>query len=200
MWDTEAQFKIFWIRSLTETETNESYRALEKELIPEKFEINVRSIMENDALIVNLPSFLVTKTNIRLGKWPLREKFEYHLVRQCLKVYPYVYSYIKDSYLFPKFNEKLAAFLETGQLGKLVKEKYNLNAPEASPATLIEGEPRPYSLNDLQLPFFSLIIGLFFSALVYIAEMVMQDFENAVIFRQFRRFKLHLLSKKLIRA
>ncbi|CAH0387345.1 unnamed protein product [Bemisia tabaci] len=165
-----------------------------RDYVPEKFVRNVHVIMENDAFVAGLQASLSSGTRVVLRKWQFHEKFEYHLVAERLKVRPYFHSFMKNSFLVEKFNRKMAQFLESGHVSKAYDSDFP-NAPEAAPPLPKEEDPRPYSLNDLQLPFFSLLLGLFSSLLVFIAEMVMEDFENVFVFRQLRRFK-NFLTKK----
>ncbi|CAH0387213.1 unnamed protein product [Bemisia tabaci] len=165
-----------------------------RDYVPEKFVKNVHVIMENDAFVAALQASLSSGTRVVRRLWLFPEKFEYHLVSERLKVRPYFHAFLKNSFLFEKFNVKMAQFLESGHVSKAYDSDF-LDAPEAAPPPPKEEDPRPYSLNDLQLPFFSLLLGLFSSLLVFIAEMVIEDFESVFVFRQLSRFK-NFLTKK----
>ncbi|CAH0382868.1 unnamed protein product [Bemisia tabaci] len=168
-------------------------------LVSEKFAKNLRVIFENDAVLVDLPHSLRSETDIVMKRWPLWETFEYHVVEECLKTYPSIFSFQKNSFLFPAFNKRVAQFLETGNFQPHSAENYHnlFDVYDTAPPT--DDEPRPYTLNDLQLPFICLVAGLVLSFIAFSAEMVMEDFENALVFRQLRILKNYLLTMKLIR-
>ncbi|CAH0391315.1 unnamed protein product [Bemisia tabaci] len=169
--------------------------------ISEQFTKNVHAIMEEDAFLVSLPRTLSRSGNrIILLKWPNKEKFEYHLVPECLKSNSHFFTFLKNSILFDAYNRKTAQFLEAGLIGKTFEpSRYQFDQPEAAPPPPKDNEPRPYGLNDLQLPFLSLVLGLLLSLVVFITEIVVEDFENVAVFRQLRHFKKYLSAKKLIR-
>ncbi|CAH0383771.1 unnamed protein product [Bemisia tabaci] len=167
--------------------------------VDEEFEKNIQAIMENDAFLVTLPLTLNSGNRFVLDGWPLKEKVEFHLVAECLRVHPYSNQFLKNSFLFDKYNERMVRFFESGH----VKKVYELDlhqGPQAAHPTLEDEEPRPYSLNDLQLPIISLVLGLILSLLIFVAEMVVEDFENSYVFRLSRRFKNYLSSKTVIWA
>ncbi|CAH0382873.1 unnamed protein product [Bemisia tabaci] len=164
-------------------------------LVSEQFANNFRVFLENDAFLVDLPYSLRSESRVVTKWWPLWETFEYHVVEECLKTYPTIFSFLKNSFLFPAFNKKITQFLETGLIKAISGKKNSYQGMKAAAASSSDEEPRPYSLNDLQLPFLCLVAGLFLSFVVFSAEMMMEDFENTFVFRQFRRFKNYLLKK-----
>ncbi|CAH0382874.1 unnamed protein product [Bemisia tabaci] len=168
-------------------------------LVSEQFAKNLRVILENDAFLVDLPYSLRSETRVVTKRWPLQwESYEYHLVKECLKTYPTIFSFLKNSFIFPAFNKKMAQSLETGHLKASSRINTVNIGMEAAAAYSSDEEPRPYSLNDLQLPFLCLVAGLVLSFLVFSAEMMMDDFKNSAAFRQLRRFKNYLLTNKYI--
>ncbi|CAH0382851.1 unnamed protein product [Bemisia tabaci] len=196
---------IYHIRAETENinvslewETGSSNREIA--LVSEQFEKNLGVILQNDAFLVDLPHSLRSETDIVIKRWPLWETFEYQVVEECLKTYPSIFSSLKNSFLFSAFNKRTAQFLETGHFKSHFAETYHTSGTtviyEAAPPK--DDEPRPYTLNDLQLPFLCLVAGLVLSFSVFSAEMMMEDFENALVFRQLRHFKNYLLTIKLM--
>ncbi|CAH0392000.1 unnamed protein product [Bemisia tabaci] len=179
---------------------NETGYDSEPAMILEQFTKNVHAIMEEDAFLVSLPRSLDRSGNkIILTRWPAEKKVEYHLVPECLKSNSYFFTFMKNSFWFDAFNRKAAQFLETGLVGKTFEHIQFIDQPEVAPPPPKEDEPRPYSLNDLQLPFLSLVLGLLLSLIVFVAEMVVEDFENVAVIRKLRHFKKYLFVKKLIR-
>ncbi|CAH0776486.1 unnamed protein product [Bemisia tabaci] len=166
-------------------------------VVSEEFVKNLHVMLENDAFLVTLPHSLGSESRVVVTRWPLKEKFEYHVVKECLRTYPFIFSYLKNSYLFRAFNEKTSQFLETGHHLPFSGRKDSLNVMDSAP--LEDEDPRPYNLNDLQLPFLCLVAGLFLSLVVFSAEMVMEDFENASLFRKLRHLKNYWLSIKYFR-
>ncbi|CAH0394251.1 unnamed protein product [Bemisia tabaci] len=166
-------------------------------IISKEFEKSMHVILENDAFLVELTHSLRSQTRIVVTRWPLQEKIEYHVVKECLRTYPFMFSFLKNSYLFRAFNEKTAQFLETGHHIPFSGRQNTLDVMDSAHPK--DEGPRPYSLNDLQLPFLCLVVGLVLSFVVFSAEMVMEDFENALVFRKLRLFKNYLLSIKYIK-
>ncbi|CAH0394372.1 unnamed protein product [Bemisia tabaci] len=130
----------------------------------EGFVKNLHAILENDALLIGFPRSLITQ-NRMISKFEpyLPDEFYYHLVAERLKTFPCVFTFLKNSFLFHAFNRKTVQFLETGIASKILSlnEEFSI-VPQIAPPSLESTEPRPYSLNDLQLPFFSLVFLRFF--------------------------------------
>ncbi|CAH0382871.1 unnamed protein product [Bemisia tabaci] len=167
-------------------------------LVSEQFAENLRVMSENDAFLVDLPLSLRSETDVVIKRWPLWETFEYHVMEECLKTYPSVFSFQKNSFLFPAFNKKITQSMETGHFKAFFeKNNHTFDVYDAAPPK--DDEPRPYTLNDLQLPFLCLVAGLVLSFLVFSAEMMMEVSENGVFFDQCTHFKNYLLGKTCIR-
>ncbi|CAH0382869.1 unnamed protein product [Bemisia tabaci] len=169
----------------------------EMDLVSEEFAKNLRVFFENDAFLVYLPHSLKSETRVVTKRWPFRETIEFHVVEERLKTYPTIFSFLENSFFFPAFNKKIAQSLETGHF-KSIFGRNNLTYDAYYAAPPKDDEPRPYTLNDLQLPFICLVAGLVLSFLVFSAEMMMEVFEKGVVFRQSRRFKNYLLTKMYI--
>ncbi|CAH0382870.1 unnamed protein product [Bemisia tabaci] len=163
-------------------------------LVSEEFVKNLRFFFENDAFLVDLPHSLKSETRVVTKRWPFRETFEFHVVEERLKTYPTIFSFLENSFFFPAFNKKIAQSLETGHF-KSIFGRNNLTYDAYYAAPPKDDEPRPYTLNDLQLPFICLVAGLVLSFIVFSAEMTMEVFEKGVVFRQSRRVKNYLLTK-----
>ncbi|CAH0383616.1 unnamed protein product [Bemisia tabaci] len=151
---------------------------------------NIRSVLETDAFLVDVSDSVLSKSDIRM-KFFVLQKFENHLVRECLMAYPFSYSFLKNSFIFHRLNEVISRFLESGHFQKLMKVS-NMTDEEFEGVSLSEGddEPRPYDLNDLQIGFIALVVGLFLSCLVFAAETLYDNFENVAIFKLLRRILL----------
>ncbi|CAH0385129.1 unnamed protein product [Bemisia tabaci] len=154
----------------------------------EKFKENVQTILENDVFLVNMPGSFTSKNSIRMRVWYHPQKFEEHLVQECLMTHPVFFSFIKNSFLFDRFNQVISRLLESGHVKKFIEVSHHADERfEVAPLPSEDDEPRPYDLNDLTLGFIGLVIGLFFSFLVFVAEMLIPDFENVLVFKYVRR-------------
>ncbi|CAH0383615.1 unnamed protein product [Bemisia tabaci] len=149
-----------------------------------KFSKSMLAILEDDAFLISLPHCLISNNRVVLNVFPLGwTGFKYHLVKERLNSFPYVFTFLRNSFIFNAFNRKTSQYLETGHIIRLLKVLSLFRELQFEHPLSEDEGPRSYSLNDLQLPFFSLALGLFLSFLVFIAEMLIEDIENAVVFR-----------------
>ena len=140
--------------------------------------------------LVDLPGSLLSKNAIRMAFWLLPQRSEYHLVKECFITHPVPFSFVKNSFLFDRLNQIISRVLESGLRGKLIESSNIAEAFEDVPLPTDDQEPRPYSLNDLQIAFIGPGIGLFLSFLLFDEEMLIEDFESLVIIRHLRRVRL----------
>ncbi|CAH0392831.1 unnamed protein product [Bemisia tabaci] len=148
---------------------------------------NVAAILEADAVLESIPEGVRAKKRVKLGRFLHEDPIEYHLVAECLMSYPVFFPILKNSFLFEKLNAMLARFLEAGLTQKTFKKvtNYEFNDTASSAAE----EPRPYNLYDLQPAFIILLIGLFSSILVFVAE-ITEVSKNHSILKYIKRIKL----------
>nr|XP_018901759.1 PREDICTED: uncharacterized protein LOC109033540 [Bemisia tabaci] len=141
--------------------------------------MNLRAIHESDAYLESIPQALISKQSISIERFFEERPTSYHLVEESLMTYPLSFTFVKNSFLFEKFNNKLAQMLEAGHAEKDVQPvlRYWFNTTERGEPR-DQCEPRPYELRDLRLAFMALSSGLFLSFLAFLVELYTEFFEN----------------------
>lgn len=162
--------------------------------LTQKFVSNVHLIMEADAFLLTIPKSLVSKENILVNAWPMKEKHEYHRVQEYLLAKPFMFQFLRNSFFTDILKRKIIHLFESGIFIKILERTMANGMFEAAPPPKDDGEPRPFSLNDLQLAFISLVMGLLISFLVFIAEMVIDYCKNTVFSKLMRRFTTYITS------
>ncbi|CAH0383109.1 unnamed protein product [Bemisia tabaci] len=142
---------------------------------------SMRTVEEMDAFLTSVPQSVVSKGNAPLRYYLTRRVVNYHVVAESLITYPVLFTFLKNSFLFEKFNDVLARFIETGQTKSIFenmgKELKNITVTEQDTA------PRPYNLRDLQPAFLVLNFGLFFGFLVFVSEIFVDYFQVSIYFK-----------------
>ncbi|CAH0383612.1 unnamed protein product [Bemisia tabaci] len=125
----------------------------------EKFSKSIIAILEDDAFLISLPHCLISNNRVVLNVLPFGwTGFKYHLVKERLNTFPHVFTFLKNSFFFNAFSRKTSQILETGHIVKHMQWFSLFNALEFEHPLSEDEEPRSYSLNDLQLPFFILVL------------------------------------------
>ncbi|CAH0393107.1 unnamed protein product [Bemisia tabaci] len=161
----------------------------------EKYMRNVHSIQEADAFLTTMPRSIFSKKDILLSVWPLAKKREYHKVEEYLLTKPFVYTFPRNSFFLDSVKRLIMLFMESGLSGKILEYIMLEGLLEAAPPPVDDGEPRPFNMNDLQLGFISLVVGLFISFLVFIAEVLNDYYKHTVFLKHIKRFTVYVKSK-----
>ncbi|CAH0391403.1 unnamed protein product [Bemisia tabaci] len=139
----------------------------------------ILSQFTSNAFLVGLPFMSNPRKNILIKLRINAEALDYHLVKECLMMYPLALSTPKNSFLYDKLNRVIAHLLETGHANRVLEDTSgDFVRWENSSATEEDGEPRAYDINDLQSAFIALIIGLFLSFLTFVGELLIDFFRN----------------------
>ncbi|CAH0388062.1 unnamed protein product [Bemisia tabaci] len=138
-----------------------------------ELEKNVVSIAGLDAYLARLPySLLRAKNRVTPRGFLTVTEIEFHLIDECLTVYPISYLIVENSILTELFDKKMSQLIESGYTARCLFPKATEYYLESSPQTYEgEGSLRPFSMIDLQLAFISLGVGLVVSFLVFIIEL-----------------------------
>ncbi|CAH0392665.1 unnamed protein product [Bemisia tabaci] len=171
---------------------NFSRTGLEGEMVKHVM-MNTRTITAADAILVSIPSLWIKHNSIKLKIWLPKGgemKYDYHLIEECLTRNPHSFSFLKNMFLNDLFEGKVAQFMESGHVKKIVESFYPLGITfDADLVPAEDGEPRPYGMDDLQSAFISLIVGLFLSFLLFVGELLADNLQNWAIFKRFIRLK-----------
>ncbi|CAH0392239.1 unnamed protein product [Bemisia tabaci] len=137
-----------------------------------QFDGAFRRSLQSDAFLVHAPLTLLPRT-LLFEHWLIRNfTVVYHKVEENVMTYPYGYKLSKYSFLFDMLNERITSIVEFGLLGKYLPKEYfrKLNGLSVGPGE--EGAaPRVFDMNDLQIAFIFLAVGLTLSYFVFVAEL-----------------------------
>ncbi|CAH0390394.1 unnamed protein product [Bemisia tabaci] len=141
-------------------------------------EDNIRAMATMDAFLVHLPTISTPRESVIMQHKLIKEGFKYHLVKECLMTYPIMISFEKNSFLFDKFNQIIARYLEGGLARRFLEHKVPSNIKFDFSHSKTDGgkPPRPYGLNDLQSAFIGLFVGLILSFLTFVGELSINYF------------------------
>ncbi|CAH0392671.1 unnamed protein product [Bemisia tabaci] len=136
---------------------------------------NLKAMIEVDAFVIEVPDIIHKDAKSR--EWITNVAFSFHFVEECFSKSPYSFSFFKNMFLNHQFQQHVTHFLEFGLMKKI------LTSSMSHQAIVIENiprnrEPKPFSLNDLQPAFMSLVVGLFLSYLVFIGEIVAEHYKE----------------------
>ncbi|XP_072161284.1 uncharacterized protein [Bemisia tabaci] len=157
---------------------------------------NFRSMGETDAFLVDVPFSSSSKVNLRIKNYFTDIWFEYHIVRECLMAYPLMSPFKRGSFYFEKYNWMLAQYFENGLARRLLEDFADISQIIfEDPEVEDKGEPRPFSINDLQSAFIGLSIGLFLSFLAFLGELSVDHFQHSIFMKFLSRLKGSVLRK-----
>lgn len=159
------------------------------EYIRKQFE-NTHAISETDAFLLSIPQALRSRSSIHLDYFLLEKGSNYHLVEECFITYPVLIPFLKNSFIFEKMNCILVRFLEAGLIESSLKSMINVDFNPID-LTSDDKQPKPFDLNDLQPAFIFLIIGLFLSFLIFVAE-ISEVFKNYTFWGCFMHMKTYI--------
>ncbi|CAH0393894.1 unnamed protein product [Bemisia tabaci] len=145
---------------------------------------NTESMVETDAFLMSVPDTLGLKQNIRLYDGILRQNFEYHLMEECLVTYPVAFTFGKFSHILHELDREMFHFFETGHTTHILRNLRSVfdtydSFPHTKPRLTDEEALRAYDMNDLQSAFIGLVVGLFLSFLVFVAEILVDICKNS---------------------
>ncbi|CAH0389895.1 unnamed protein product [Bemisia tabaci] len=164
---------------------NEIYGNVNEEVLE-----NVRSVGETDAFLVEVPFSSSSKENLRIRNILTYEWFNYHLVRDCMMTYPVMIPFMRGSFYFETVNWMLAQYFENGLARRLLDDfEQNCRICLEEPEVEDSGEPRPFTMNDLQSAFIGLSIGLFLSFLAFLGELLVDHFQHSTFMKFLARLK-----------
>lgn len=148
------------------------------------FMLNVSHIFSkstSNAFLVGMPFMSNPRENVIILQTHLQEPVEYHLMKECLMMYPLTLPILKNSLFYDKLNQVIASMLETGHAGRILDDTTkDLIKWGNSSAREEHVEPRAYDMNDLQSAFFGLVVGLFLSFLAFVGELCIDFFQCSV--------------------
>ncbi|CAH0393023.1 unnamed protein product [Bemisia tabaci] len=131
----------------------------------------VRQTFVTDAFLLNIPSSAVSEGNILTTSVMVKERYEYHPTRECLMTYPLAFPVLRSTWLFNALNERIALMFETGQVDGIQQET-EIKTGVSIVAEAGEESPRSFSLSDVLFSFICLIVGLWISYFVFVAELL----------------------------
>ncbi|CAH0383449.1 unnamed protein product [Bemisia tabaci] len=161
----------------------------------EKVKENIRLIVKTDAFLVGLRFTSTPQQNIRRKHVFIEEWFDYHLVRECLIKYTPTIPFLKGSFYFERYNQLLARHFETGHAGRILENDDAEDVLFVKPVAKDGSEPRAFNLNDLQSAFIGLTIGLFFSFLAFVGEVLTDHFQHSALIRWLMRLRKSFLKR-----
>ncbi|CAH0762864.1 unnamed protein product [Bemisia tabaci] len=159
---------------------------------------NMRVIMETDAILVNVPHYVLARnaeSNVLLKNWLFQAESEHHLIKQCLIGYPVLYGFVKNLFFFEKINQIVGRFFEAGHMEKALKTAIESGALQFRAVSVAKNDPKALTLHDVQPAFVSLVIGLFLSFLTFIAELMADLFRNTKTYTFIRQIKTYICCK-----
>ncbi|CAH0391392.1 unnamed protein product [Bemisia tabaci] len=120
--------------------------------------INLHAIYESDAYLERIPQSTISKQSVSITRFLQERPMSYHLVAESLMTYPLSFTFVRNSFLFEKLNDKLAQMSEAGfaqrTVDSFVNDRMNMTEPHEQ---CDHCEPRPYDLRDLRLAFIALL-------------------------------------------
>ncbi|CAH0388071.1 unnamed protein product [Bemisia tabaci] len=131
----------------------------------------VHQTFVTDAFLLNIPNSAVSGGNILTTSLMVKERYEYHPTRECLMTYPLAFPVLRSTWLFNALNERIALMFETGQVDRIHQET-ELKTGVSIVAKVREESPRSFSLSDVLFSFICLIVGLWISYFVFVAELL----------------------------
>ncbi|CAH0396123.1 unnamed protein product [Bemisia tabaci] len=136
-------------------------------------EKNIVSIASSDAYLDRLPySFLTAKNRITSRGFLTSTEIEFHLIDECLAMFPISYLIVENSIFTEMFDKKMSQLIENGFTASiLTSESMEYFFESYRQRDEGEGSLRPFSMIDLQLAFMSLGVGLFVSFFVFLIEL-----------------------------
>ncbi|XP_072161178.1 uncharacterized protein [Bemisia tabaci] len=137
-----------------------------------------RAIFRRDGFVVYIPYIAGRKDMLVLGDTSMSnpEKFDFHVVQECIMSYPYDLRFLSNSVYASKIKAVTRHLFEAG----LTTRKFmTIMARDDWPLRFIdyeeeyEKEPlRAFSMVDLRLAFIILTVGLALSSLVFVTELL----------------------------
>ncbi|CAH0383003.1 unnamed protein product [Bemisia tabaci] len=88
---------------------------------------NIRMMYGTDAFLESIPEAMISAQSVRILNPIDRTLIDFHLVKEYIMTYPVSYAFLKNSFLFDKFNEKLTQSLEFGHVKRFsqaIKEEF----------------------------------------------------------------------------
>ncbi|CAH0383191.1 unnamed protein product [Bemisia tabaci] len=145
---------------------------------------NTKSMVETDAFLMNVPDTFGLKQNIRFFNVMLQQNCEYHLMEECLATYPVAFSFGKFSHVLHELDREMFHFFETGHTIHIMRDLLSVfytykTIPRTKPRLADAEKLRAYNMNDLQSAFIGLVVGLFLSFLVFVAEILVDICKNS---------------------
>ncbi|CAH0395139.1 unnamed protein product [Bemisia tabaci] len=152
---------------------------------------SILSVSTSNAFLVSMPFMSNPRESVIIKQVFQDEALEYHLVKECLMMYPITMPILKNSIFYDKLNQVIAHMLETGHARRILDDTSEDTVMWGnSSAREVNVEPRAYDMSDLQSAFIGLGVGLFLSFLAFVGELSTDLAQSSAPVKFFRRMNI----------